>query len=340
MHRFTKLIVSLFLLFSFGVMYSASCTSTGNGAWNNPATWSCGYVPVCGDTIIIKAGSTVTVTAQQDYEPCGTGNGPIIYVYGTIKFDNGNKLRLPCGSIIFIFLSGSIVPGTGGGNSNYIEICDDIVWNAASGTLVGSGCLPVTAPGCGAVLPVELIEFSANINNTKTDVIWVTATEKNNKYFDIQRSADASQFEKIGTVNSQGINGNSQHQLSYFYEDHHPLEGVSYYRLKQVNNDQSYTYSKMVSVNFIKEKNIRFVIYPNPNNGEFTADISGIENNHEVKIVLTGESGQKVYESAFYINDPANTKIKIIPSDRLTSGMYVCTLIFEGIEYKVKVVVS
>lgn len=317
---------------------AATCVSTGSGDWNNAATWSCGHVPTCGDSIVIQAGHTVTVSTQQDYSGCAVS--PKVSVYGKLQFDNGNKLRLPCNGVIYIFSSGAILPGSGGGNSNYIEICNDILWSAGDGPLYGSVCLPATAPGCAAILPVELLSFNAHINSVKVDVIWVTATEKNNSHFMVQRSTDAVAFENIANLPSKGVNGNSQTKLDYQTEDRSPLGGVSYYRLKQVDKDQSYTYSKVVSVNFIKEKNIRFVIYPNPNNGEFIADISGIENNHQIKILLTGEKGQVVYESDFFINDSANSSFRIIPQGKLASGLYICTLVLEGIEYKVKVIVS
>ncbi len=334
-----KSITVLVLLLYASSFKSATCVSTGNGAWNNPASWSCGTVPGCGDSIVILAGHAVTVTAQADYSACGTA--PVVAVYGKLYFDNGNKLRLPCNGRIYIFSSGAILPGTGGGNSNFIEICGDVLWNSAAGPLYGSGCLPPNWPPCAGVLPIELIEFNAQINNNKlVDVLWSTASEKNNNYFEIQKSLNAIEFEKTGTVASKANGGNSNSYLSYIFEDTNPLFGVSYYRLKQVDYDNSFSYSKVVSVNYVKEKNIRFVIYPNPNNGEFTADISGIENNHEVTINLYNEKGKLVYESIFFINDSTNSKFKIIPSEKLVSGIYFCTLTIEGIEYKVKVVVS
>lgn len=336
--HFKKFFIALLLSLSYFSIQSATCVSTGSGNWHNSATWSCGAVPGCGDSIVIQAGHSVTITSQADYSGCAVT--PKVAIYGKLYFDNGNKLRLPCNGVIYIFAGASINPGTGGGNSNFIEICGDIYWNAASGVYFGAGCMPPTAPGCAAVLPVELVEFNAHLNNQKVDVIWMTASEKNNSHFEIQKSADAHSFASIGNVKSAGINGNSYSTLQYQFEDVSPLSGVSYYRLKQVDFDKSYNYSKIVSVNYIKEKNIRFVIYPNPNNGEFTADISGIENNHEIKISLKGEKGEDVYESSFYINDQTNTKFKIIPQHKLSSGVYVCTLTLEGIEYNVKVIVS
>ncbi|MDO9001441.1 MAG: hypothetical protein Q7W45_16870 [Bacteroidota bacterium] len=335
-----KSLFVLFFLLAVAQSKAATCIALFNTDWATAGSWSCGFVPGCGDSIVIPAGITVTITSQQDYSGC-PANAPMkITIYGTLKFTNGNKLKLNCESIIYIFPGGSIQPGTGGGNSNYIEVCGDNYWNAASGPLSGPTCIPPSTPGCGVVLPIELINLTGKPNNGFIELSWITATEKNSNYFDVERSSDATDFIKKITVNSKAPNGNSSTQLDYFCTDNDPLFDVSYYRLKQVDFNGLFSYSKVISVNYLKAKNIRFVIYPNPNNGEFTADISGIENNHEVSLILKGPKGRILYESKFYFNEQNDSKFQIIPDTKLAAGIYVCTLIIEEIEYNVKVIVS
>ena len=318
---------------------SALCTSLGNGDWNTAANWSCGAVPACGDSVVILAAHTITVTSQQDYSGCASG--PNVVIYGVLKFDNGNKLRLPCDARVYIMPGGSIQPGTGGGNSNYIEICDDVVWSAGDGTLTGPSCLPPNSPWClNVVLPVELVSFTGEAKDGYIDLAWITATEKNSCCYDIERSLDANSFSKLTTINSKAPNGNSQTHLSYSASDNSPMGHISYYRLKQIDKDKTFAYTNIISINYIKSKNVKFVIYPNPNKGEFTADISGIENNHEVTIALKDEKGITVYSSNFFIQDQSSSKLQIIPENKLANGVYICTLILEGIQYHVKVVVS
>lgn len=327
-----------FLAFQYSGYSQAICTATVNGAWNDPATWSCGNVPACGDSVIIPAALTVTVTVQQDYAGCASG--PNIVIYGVLKFDNGNKLKLPCDARIYIMPGGSIQPGTGGGNSNYIEICNDIVWNAGSGNLTGPSCLPSNSAFCNSVvLPVEIVSFTGDAKDGFVDLNWITATERNSSHFEIERSSDASAFEKTGTVNSKALNGNSNAAISYNAIDNLPVGKVIYYRLKQVDINNSFEYSGIISVNYIKAKNLRFIVYPNPNKGEFTADISGLENNHEISISIKDSNGKVMYNSSFFIQDQGS-KLNIIPETKLPNGIYICTLTLEGIEYNVKVVVS
>ncbi|MCE3229179.1 MAG: hypothetical protein K0S32_3730 [Bacteroidetes bacterium] len=263
-----------------------------------------------------------------------------ITIYGKLKFVTGNKLRLPCDAALYIMPGGSVDPGGGGGNSNTIEICGDVMWNAGSGQYTGPGCMPATQPGCGAILPIELSSFSGTVCNTdKVCLKWETATEKNNKFFDVQRSSDVSEFVSLFNVISKAPNGNSTVKVSYEATDQNPLNGVSYYRLMQVDNDNGYSFSKIIAVDIIKEKNIKFVIYPNPNSGEFTADISGLENDHQVKILLRDLTGALLYESSFYTSDEKKN-IQIVPQSRLKNGVYICSLYLEEIEYKVKVIVN
>jgi hypothetical protein len=333
--KFIALLTVLFLSFN---LKAALCTNAASGDWTTAANWSCGHVPACGDSIVIKAGTTITISTQQDYTGCGTG--PVIVIYGTLHFVTGDKLRLPCNSRIYLMPGGSVTAGGGGGNSNTIEICSDILWNAADGTLSGPTCLPPTASWCmSVVLPVELVNFKGEAKDGYVDLAWSTATERNSSHFEIERSADASAFEKVGSVNSKAVNGNSNALINYSATDDLPVGKIIYYRLKQVDRDNTFDYSGIISINYIKAKNLKFIVYPNPNKGEFTADISGLENNHEVTINMKDEKGRVVYTSSFYMQEQSS-RLNIVPETKLANGIYICTLTLEGIEYNVKVVVN
>jgi len=336
--RFKNLLFLLFTVVLFKSNHAVTRTAV-SGDWATAGTWAPAGPVTCDDSLIIPAGVTVTITSQQDYEYCGAGLPLKIAVYGTLKFTSGNKLKLPCNSRIYVFDGGKIEPGAGGGNSNYIEICDENVWNAGSGTYSGPACLPPSLPSCGAVLPVELLYFNGHVNSESIDLSWATATENNSAHFDIERSYDAGEFGKVACVPSLAPDGNSHFKIDYSANDKDPLDGVSYYRLKQVDKDNTYTYSGLIAVEFIKEKNIRFLIYPNPNPGEFTADISGLENNHELRILLRNVKGETVYQSSFHIEE-TSAKINIVPEIKLQNGVYVCSIVLHEIEYKVKVIVS
>jgi hypothetical protein len=97
-----------------------------------------------------------------------------------------------------------------------------------------------------APLPVTLTEFRASqtADGCTVQLQWTTSLELNNKAFIVERSADARSFEPIGSIAGKGTTNQMQH---YSFDDSHPLP-VSYYRLKQVDIDQHFEYSKIIAM--------------------------------------------------------------------------------------------
>lgn len=116
-------------------------------------------------------------------------------------------------------------------------------------------------------LPVELTRFNAAANGQGVTVEWATASEKNNDRFEVQRSTTGEAFETIGTVKGQGSTS-SAHE--YIFVDSHPLSGLSYYRLRQVDTDGTTAYSPVVTVQRTPEA----TAYPNPSAGSITLPVS------------------------------------------------------------------
>lgn len=114
-------------------------------------------------------------------------------------------------------------------------------------------------------LPIELISFSAKLQNRSILLSWSTASEHNNDFFTIERTQDAKEWISIGTV--KGV-GNSTVKKNYHFTDDKPYAGVSYYRLKQTDMDKKFTYSKVVRTE-VEEAN-QILVYPNPSTRTFT----------------------------------------------------------------------
>ena len=94
-------------------------------------------------------------------------------------------------------------------------------------------------------LPIELTYFNAQSSGNSVLCRWETVTENNNDYFDIERSENASDFNPIGRV--EGV-GNSIQSIRYQFLDTNPLNGTSYYRLKQVDINGEYQYSNIEAI--------------------------------------------------------------------------------------------
>jgi hypothetical protein len=110
-------------------------------------------------------------------------------------------------------------------------------------------------------LPVQLLSFDAKAYNQKVNLTWSTATETNNKGFEIEKSTDGINFEYVTFVASQG-SGNASFEQTYTAIDNTPYNGVSYYRLKQTDFNGAYEYSDIKAVEFNTSSFI--TLYPNP----------------------------------------------------------------------------
>lgn len=117
---------------------------------------------------------------------------------------------------------------------------------------------------CLQVLPVELINFKASIHpEGRVKLHWSTATEKNNHGFEVERSNDNQNWEKLAFVPG---NGNSLHQHDYVFQDEKPFAGVNYYRLKQLDFDGKHEFSPMVVAD-LRTETLYFDVFPNPATG-------------------------------------------------------------------------
>ncbi len=131
----------------------------------------------------------------------------------------------------------------------------------------------------GAV-PLTLIEFNAEAKD-KTNVLqWKTSSENNLQQFDIEYSTTGIQFDKAGTVKAQ----NKANGANYVFE-HAPIESVNtlFYRLKMLDTDGHFVYSKIVSVVVNKKENDNFV-YPNIVNNN-VLNVSLTESFNSIEII-------------------------------------------------------
>ncbi|WP_210486733.1 T9SS type A sorting domain-containing protein [Rufibacter aurantiacus] len=120
-------------------------------------------------------------------------------------------------------------------------------------------------------LPVTLTSFTAKAQKDGVSLAWTTAAEKDNDYFQVERSMDGRNFSAIGQVKG---NGNSNVRVDYHFLDSKLLGGTAYYRLKQVDYDGKFEYSKTLAVQTkaVAATEVTMKAYPNP-----TADMVNLD---------------------------------------------------------------
>jgi len=156
------------------------------------------------------------------------------------------------------------------------------------------------------ILPVELINFYAKLKNNQIHLDWSTLTETDNDYFEIQHSTDGENFSSIGVI--KGAN-NSIERLDYNYIHTNPTSGVNCYRLKQIDLNGEFKYSKIVIINW---DTFRLGMFPNP---ATDALIIGADAVLDVHVSILNSVGSKVME----LNSSTNTAIDI---SSLPKGIY------------------
>ena len=110
-----------------------------------------------------------------------------------------------------------------------------------------------------SAVPVELTSFNSSIVNDHVQLNWTTATELNNKGFEIARTDQSTVNSRNNNLETVGFvqgNGTSSEVHTYIFKDQNPIAGKLFYRLKQIDFDGSFEYSNIVEVDFGLSKRI------------------------------------------------------------------------------------
>jgi len=177
----------------------------------------------------------------------------------------------------------------------------------------GESQIEENATGCNSpqevqssclALPVELTYFTAEAQRGGVLLTWQTASETNNQGFDIQRSRDGINWEKIGY---------------YRHNDTQPLSGINYYRLKQIDVEGDFIYSDVVSVSY---GNKGFAVFPVPAKDEITLQIESPQTTVGVRIINV--IGEVIHVQELHLSEGVNQATFDI--SEYTKGVYFLTI--------------
>ncbi len=190
-------------------------------------------------------------------------------------------------------------------------------------TTLGSGTTIFTAPFTGfsrfflvdggVILPATLTEFTGRLNADQDALLrWTTASEFNNRQFDLEISRDGIHFTLLATIGSQG---NSAANQQYSYLHIKPSSGMNYYRLKQIDWNGDFEYIKIISLN-VDNTISRPFVYPVPAKNMITINFGNLLTKTELEIFSADM--KNIHREI--INGPSMTKT--IDISRLSKGIY------------------
>ena len=338
---------------------AASGGATGGGMVIINATTiiGAGIIDVSGDI----GNSTVLIDGSG-----GGGAGGSILIYansgqaGIVAIANGGD-----GGTNNPILLGATQHGPGGGGGGGVIFSNaalNPLSSVASGTFGLSNGITTITPSFGAdsgrvgvltqtfpfaqlppnmqicqviVLPVTLLNFTANyvsVNDVK--VSWSTTQELNANYFEVERSADAVHFAGVARVNA-----NESPNPIHDYSINDPLYNINsnivYYRLRLVDKDGKFTYSKVVPVKLDQPQNIMSV-YPNPVDSYINLSLFSDKPGTGM-LRLIDNSGKQIMSRSFTVTS-GNNSLVIEQLNALPKGIYVIQVLINNNLYNQKVV--
>ncbi len=180
-------------------------------------------------------------------------------------------------------------------------------------------------------LPVVWLSFNAERKNSDALLTWTTASEQNCSHFEVERSmshdANTNNYIKIGEVKGSGTtNQQNQYRFTDYSVQH---KGTCYYRIKQVDFNGDYIYSRTVAVDFGSTSPV-IKFYPNPSSEFFTLDVAG-DCKTILSLVVANSRGQIVAEHNAF-------SFPFRFGHNLTAGSYVVTITTESQTMQFKVI--
>ena len=171
-------------------------------------------------------------------------------------------------------------------------------------------------------LPISLATFAGNKSGADNILIWTTSQEANASHFELERSEDGNNYKKIGNINAIG---NSSVASDYNYTDRNVTAAVCYYRLKMIDNDGSFKYSKVVVLKRDQKGVYISTIAPNPFTDNILIDLV-TESKGITQLMIYSSAGALV-KSTQALTAKGMNHIELNNLSVLSTGMYVVRII-------------
>ncbi|MBF8963297.1 T9SS type A sorting domain-containing protein [Pontibacter sp. FD36] len=167
-----------------------------------------------------------------------------------------------------------------------------------------------------APLPVELLSFNARRDTRGVNLTWATASELDNRGFEVQVSNNARDFTAIGFVESKV--GTTSLRQDYSFLDTKAVSGTRYYRLKQIDFDGKFEYSAIRAV-ALNQSDSKVSAYPNPFDDAVIVTLNGTESRN-VQVVLMDAMGKVLQQRT---EETSGNSITVDMRSVTTKGVYV-----------------
>ncbi len=272
-------------------------------------------------SVVLNLNQTYLFVLKYMFNPAAADDDQVVlYVY-----DNSFPLSEPGSPILTI---GPIGTGVSSDPTNIGAVAVRQGTNSPTGVIDGIRI----ATNWNSIVPVELTSFNAAVNGTNVTLKWTTATEVNNSGFDVERRSSNGNWLKVGFVTGKGTTTEKQ---SYSFIDKNLSKGNYQYRLRQIDFDGTFEYSKVIEVEVISPSKFELAQnYPNPFNPTTSISFT-IPQSGNVKLAVYNLLGQEV---SVLVNEfrEAGTYDLEFDASKLNSGVYLYKLEANGLTFTKK----
>ncbi|MBK9107113.1 MAG: DUF11 domain-containing protein [Saprospiraceae bacterium] len=173
-----------------------------------------------------------------------------------------------------------------------------------------------------AALPLQWLSFDGFFNGDFTELSWTTGVEINNDYFIVERRHESERdFNAIEQIPAHSNGSLSLHE--YAHDDYDVVKtGRYYYRIKQVDRNGLFTYSKIITILIEGDASLNVEIYPNPVNDELQLDI-WIPEDSELEARVFDQNGKSVLFAPFSAFKTKGTYHELLNTSSLVNGNYI-----------------
>ncbi|MBT29124.1 MAG: hypothetical protein CMO01_05620 [Thalassobius sp.] len=243
-----------------------------------------------------------------------TLNGAGLQISGTLTVDSGSDIvgsgtSGSCEGITY----GSIVLNQTSALHD-LDVCNSTDPDATNDVTFDAS---ITTCDCSSLLPVTYVSYgtTADYSNNSVKVSWSTSSEVNSYSFEIEKSIDGYEFDKIGEVYAAG---NTEAVTTYNFNDANPKYGKQYYRIKQLDVDGNYFYTEVMVQFYENRKSTSEGMLVAVDNANLQLSFDEYIESGSLEVIAL--SGKLIYQSEVDVNDYLyNLQIK----NNLSSGIYI-----------------
>jgi hypothetical protein len=282
-----------------------------------------GTIPAGGVNVLLSVTGGTATGGGVDYTLNTTVNIPAGNYDGTVA--TSVPLNLTINDDLLVELGGETI------NISIVSADNPLLVNDAN---CGGGIQSTTTYRIidnDTVLPVELLNFWTENLTSTVKLFWTTTQEQHSDYFEVQWSKDGHYWVNLGTVKAS----KESNTLKKYSFEHIEPQNTTYYRLKMIDLDKSYTYSKIITANKVYDFQNNILVYPNPVTKGEKLHITLPTDVEQVQIEMADILGKKYVEYLF-----ANPQKDVLITMPTNSGIYILSISYGDKVIKQKIMVQ